>query len=355
MSAAAVLSAALETLLLHRLAAEWRQQNYTHFQQVLKPALLRIDHASVRLGSWERRARTISLSHVLVTTHPWSAVVEVLRHEMAHQYVDEVLHVHGETAHGPAFRHVCQRMGIDPAASGLPPGLVPQEDDRVLRRITRLLALAESPNLHEAESAMAAARRLMLAYNLEHVGREHRYVFRHVGEPAKRHDAHIRWLGSVLTDFFFVRGVWVSSYEVATGRDGTVLEIAGTPENIEIASYVYGFLLETAERLWRRYREDRRLAGDRERRRYLAGVIDGFYRRLKEEGRTSAAEGLVWVGDAGLESFERRRHPRLTATRGSTLTVTGTFHDGVAAGREIVLHKPITEGPGAGPRRLLGG
>ena len=55
----------------------------------------------------------------LVTEHPWTVVLEVLRHEMAHQYVDEVLGVHDETAHGPTFQAVCEARAIDGRAAGV--------------------------------------------------------------------------------------------------------------------------------------------------------------------------------------------------------------------------------------------
>ena len=87
---------------------------------------------------------------------------------MAHQYVHEVLGKVDESAHGPAFRELCARLGIDAGAAGVPAAGAPSADDaRVLERIARLLALAESANVHEAQAAMNAAQRLMLKHNLE--------------------------------------------------------------------------------------------------------------------------------------------------------------------------------------------
>lgn len=355
MNGAPVLTAALERLLLERLTEEWSLANYHHFGDGLRPVAMRLDDSDTHLGTWDRRARTITLSRGLVTQHPWSAVTEVLRHEMAHQYVDEVLHVTGETAHGPAFQHVCARIGVDPAASGLPRGVKVEEEDRILRRITRLLALAESPNTHEAEAAMAAARRLMLTYNLDHVNRPTGYVFRQLGTPTARQDAHERHLGGLLMAHFFVRGIWVKGYDVFTGKSGTVLEISGTPSNVEIATYVHGFLLETGERLWRQHRIAHQISGDRDRRRFLVGVMLGFDNRLVSETRTSAELGLVWVGDRALDAFYERRHPRRTSRRASQTVADSSFHAGVNAGRQIVLHKPIHDSGGSGPRRLLTG
>ena len=59
-------------------------------------------------------------------------------------------------------------MGVDARASGVPDAAPADAVEvKVVERIARLLALAESPNRHEAEAAMAAAQRLMLKHNLD--------------------------------------------------------------------------------------------------------------------------------------------------------------------------------------------
>src|SRR4030095_14857783 len=98
-----------------------------------------------------RASRTRKPARRLATKEPWATLVEVLKHEMAHQYVLEVLRIEDESAHGPAFRDVCQRLGIDAKAAGLPTTSSARTDDedRVLSRIAKLLALAESSSVHE--------------------------------------------------------------------------------------------------------------------------------------------------------------------------------------------------------------
>ena len=64
------------------------------------------------------------------------------------------------------FRRVCAARGIDARAAGTPaPAEV--EEPKVVRRIRKLLALAESPEPAEARSAAKQAYRLMLAHNLD--------------------------------------------------------------------------------------------------------------------------------------------------------------------------------------------
>ena len=58
-------------------------------------------------------------------------MVEVLKHEMAHQYAHEILGARDESAHGEAFRTVCQRLGID-ASGDVPQSLVTNVAGQVL-------------------------------------------------------------------------------------------------------------------------------------------------------------------------------------------------------------------------------
>ncbi|MFH1466476.1 MAG: DUF2786 domain-containing protein [Pseudomonadota bacterium] len=339
--------------LLQALLAEWRSINDHLLLGALTPPVMGLSDDRVRLGRWERVGRAIHLSRALVLEKPWGMVRAVLAHEVAHQYVDEVLGVRDETAHGAAFHRTCERMGISPAARGAP---APLEEPRALRRVRKLLALAESPNEHEARLAAARARRLMLEHNLEAqlAATPQRYATRQVGEVRGRFSAHEKILGGLLAQHFFVQCLWMTGFDVRTGRPGRYLELSGTPENLDMAAWVHAFLLETGERLWRDHRRAARLQGDGERRRFLAGVMLGFDEQLRGQAEADRQAGLVWVGDGGLDDFYARSHPRVLTRQGPRVRTTDAFHEGRAAGRDIVLRKPVTAKSVRG-RHLIGG
>ncbi|MDP2315325.1 MAG: DUF2786 domain-containing protein [Pseudomonadota bacterium] len=347
------LEAEIEAAIVRALVAEWRAINFTHFKSVLTPPRFELMEHEGHLGEWRRGHRVIAMSRTFVRTQPWGIVTEVLKHEMAHQYAHEVLRAIDETAHGPAFRKVCERLGIDASGSGLPAAaVVDPEQEKALRRITRLLALAESPNANESQSAMNAARKLMLRYNIDTLPTGH--TFRHLGTPTGRLQESDRWLASVLGQHFFVAVIWVPSFDATTGKTGRVLEISGTVPNLELATYVYGFLRETAERLWRAHKRESGIRGDKERQRYVSGVMRGFHEKLAEGARESREEGLVWVGDPKLTEYQEKRHPRVRHVRYGGNARTEAWEQGRAAGREIVLHKPVSGETGGGGK-LLGG
>lgn len=364
------LADALRTAITRELLRSWHFINSSHFRSALTAPTLGLHRSERSLGLWQAATRSILLSERLVLDKPWGVVLEVLKHEMAHQYVHEILGQTAETAHGPAFQAVCARLGIDATAVGLKapptadgaPG--PDEDQsRLLRRVARLLALAESQNPHEAEAAMYEAQRLMLKHNLDRqqfdragAAPRARYGFRQLGEPRGRTDEAQRLLAMLLGKYFFVEAIWVPGYDPRCDRRGTVLEICGSEDNLEMAAYVHGFLTHTAERLWAAHKQAAGITADRDRRTYLAGVMLGFAERLAEKERQHQVEGLVWAGDRVLSDYFRRRHPHVRRVQQKGQPRTPARAEGKKAGREIVLSRPLRSGatPG-GPRAALPG
>jgi predicted SprT family Zn-dependent metalloprotease len=339
--------------LLRELARDYADINWAYFGNRLQPTPLSLSDDHSRLGCFVPEPRRIELSRELVANHPWGIVVEVLKHEMAHQFVHEVLGHRDESSHGPSFQRTCERLGIDPRATGLP-----RESPRrspILDRIKKLLALATSPNQHEAEVAMRMAHRLMLRHNLQHVSSDAvagAYGFRHLGRCTGRVLESDRLLAGLLGEFFFVQPIWVSAFRVADQKRASTLEITGRPENLEMAEYVHGFLQHAAESLWREHKSARGIARNVDRRAFLAGVMRGFADKLRAERNAEQTSGLVWVGDPLADQYFRRRHPRIRATSYGSSAGSDASRHGRAAGRELVLHRPLAQGSSSSLRAL---
>lgn len=343
----------------------YQQLNWSLFGGQLAQPTLAWRPTSQLWGSFEPRERLLSLNPRLLD-RGWGMLVEVLKHEMAHQFVAEVAGSSAEEPpHGPTFRRVCAERGIDAAAAGDPAAdelsrgpagsssaSAPQ-DFAVLRKIEGLLALATSENQHEAEVAMAQARRLMLRYNLN-AARTGRYAFRHLGRATGRRMAWQRALANILSEYFFVSIIIVPVYRPREKKRGSVLEACGTPTNLEMAAYVHGFLVQTAEALWRLHKKQRRLHSDKDRQSFLYGVMSGFSDKLAAEARRNQQEGLVWLGDPELHAYFRRRHPHVRQVGGRSQLAGGAFSDGHAAGGRIVLHRGVDGGKASEAPRQLG-
>ncbi len=349
----------LERAALHALAAEWRNANGTHFRNLLRPPLLALSSGGATLGRWIARTRTLELDRALILGHPWTTVCEVLRHEMAHQFVDEALNIHDQTAHGAAFQRVCADRGIDARAAGLPEptGAVGDSRHKVIERVAKLLALAASASEHEAHTAMNAAQRLMLEHNIAAVTAEpgRRFVSKELGEPTGRMEEARSLIAVLLAEHFFVQAIRVRVWRVREATEGTVLEVTGTPENVAMAEYVYAFLDRTADALWVAHKKAHRVTGDRARRAFRAGVVMGFGAKLAEQRSTHQERGLVWVGDPELAAHYRRRYPRIAMVRTGGAGDVDARRHGEAAGRTVVLSRGVeggSTGSSGAPRRL---
>lgn len=355
----------LEAALVRELATNFTWENDARFRKQLIAPVLVLSDSPARLGRWIRATRTLELSRKLVRERPWAEVVSVLQHEMAHQYVDEILHAHTETAHGETFQKVCAERGIDGKAAGAPIAVQGVEADRVLERIRKLLALAGSPEVHEAEAAMRKAHALMLRYNVDATvaKQDHFYLVAQLGDPSKRSNRVEAAVVGLLAHLFFVKVIQVPVYLPNAAKRGTVYEIAGTPPNVSMAGHVYAFLLATAERLWHANRLDARVRSGRDRLAYQTGVIRGFHEKLAAERKALSVEpvpsggtALIWRGDRELDKFYHARHPRI-ASRTSRVRTNAAHSAGAEAGRTIVLHRPVADGsgPSGGSRgKLLG-
>ena len=336
--------------------AAYQRLNETLFKSTLRSPQFALGDADTFLGRWFQGTRTIELSRSFVLSHDWTVVLEVLKHEMAHQYVHEVLR-EDEAPHGPAFRAVCARLGIDERSGGVPEAAESPEQRRLLERVHKLLALAQSDNRHEAEAAAAAAQRLILRHNLDlhRDGTPARYSFRQIGRVTGRVSEWERRLGNVLRDHFFVEIIWVPAYLPAQGKRGSVMEAIGTPENLELAAYVYDFLRSTAERLWLAHQRETNTPHNRDRQPYYAGVMSGFAQKLALESKRHRAEGLVWLPQAKLNEYTRQRHPYLRTIHHQGHRRRDAFAEGQKAGRDVVLHRGISTRNDRGERRLLRG
>jgi hypothetical protein len=340
---------------LLELRMEWRSANDVHLDGALQPPALTIaTDASIQLGLWERAPRLIRISEAHIWRDPWHTVVDTLRHEMAHQYVDEVLHARDQTAHGPAFAATCRRLHVSPRATGNRPTGARCVADKVLQKVRKLLALAGSSNVHEAERAMAAANRLLLEYNLELTGSATlpEYGHRIIGRSAAALPVEWKLVAALLTEFFFVECIWVTVYNAHRLRHERQLELVGSDANLDLAHYVHDYLHTACERLWHGARAELASGSRYQRSEYLAGVLTGFRDKLRAERSAAASHGLVWRGDPGVERHLRARHPHVRSLYGGGVRRGEAHAAGVEAGRELTIHRGLHETGARG--RLLG-
>ena len=350
-----VLRQALWTRILHGLSCEWDLAVLSlpaGIRKKMRRPLFGLREMAQRLGVWDSAKREIALSREFVLTHPWKAVREVLHHETAHQVAFEVLGGSMEVSHGPSFQEACRFLRIDGKAAArycdLEGAAVREEADGVLLKIKKLLALAESPNVHEAEAAMHKAHALIRKHNVDliRLNQDRAFVSTLVGAPSLRQPRDQYMLANLLQEFYFVSGVWVPVYVVEKGKMGRMLELSGTSGNVETAAYVHDYIRHFIEGQWRLFSRGKGY-GLRQKVDYASGILEGFRRKLASPG-AEAPDGkmsrdLISLKDPLLTEYMAGKYPHLRSfRRGGGKVDAGVLDAGRAAGAALVIARGVT-------------
>ena len=322
--------------------------------------VLKLHDSREKLGTWTSKTREMSFSRDLVYERSWNETLEVLMHEMAHQFCDEILHAE-DAPHGKTFQAVCHQHNIDAAPRGIPDATSSDAPNHIVEKIRRLLDLASGgANPNECERAAEAAHNLMLKYNIELRERNaaQNYRARFLGRPVGRIQEFHSDIASLLSNHYFVKTLWTPGFNTRTGKEGYELEITGTPENLDVAEYIYEFLHREALAAWERTRVSDKFAEVRDdqleneswrvpqtrhgytlraRTNFLAGFISGFRSQLQQARIQEEKAGLVLAKDPGLEAFYKERHPKTTTFGGSGggSVIATWISQGHAAGRSL--------------------
>ncbi|MFT5727735.1 MAG: hypothetical protein ACI8PB_001876 [Desulforhopalus sp.] len=324
--------------------------------------IFEISSGERQLGCWQAGTRSLRISEHLITSYPWGVTLQVLKHEMAHQYCSEVLRSKF-TAHGEDFQKACFRLGVLPEFRGfslVTDELLQQLDDhgkggtsepKVLTKIEKLLALGESPNIHEAEAALQKASTLIEKYHLQQLtSPDHSSYIVGVIEIGKKQIAtYKRHICRILQDFFFVRVVLSRVYNPHIDTVQKTIELMGSRENVAIAEYCYFFLENRLELLWNDFRQRTRSSGRTQKNSYYLGVVLGFFQKLQDQNRkrkTTAVEPqrkeLLLVEDRRLDAFVQMHFPRVRKSSSSGSRVDrGVYQKGMEAGRTLTLTEGV--------------
>ncbi len=333
-----------------------------HFRVPLKIPFIHIVDLKSRWGSWESQTRTLSIATRLITDYSWSTVLQVFKHEIAHQYVDEIIAIQ-EDPHGPSFKQACEILGVEKWAqkseihssvllADLSHPSKSPEEEALLRRIERLLALSQSTNEHEALAAMNKVSELHEKYKISQLSLESSDEFKtHIIDHKVRRLASFHGsLASILINYFSVHVVFSSLYDKDTQSSHKIIEILGRPESVQLAEYVYWFLYNTLKVLWKQYKERTNVQGVAAKNTYYLGVLKGFDNKMQNSKKerteqitlASNEKSLVRLEQKRLDDYLKSRHPRLHTARSTRRTCNAKiFQDGVVKGKDLCIHEGL--------------
>lgn len=351
----AVISEKLERKILHGLALEWEAARYlldSKYRKFLQMPAFSLKDMKRRLGYWSGEKNEICLNRDIALSRKWDFLKKILLHEMAHQVAEQIFGAYTETPHGPLFKKACYILRADYRASEdcsrINNNIEPDDHDTtIILRIKKLFALAESSNRNEAESAMEKAHELVAKYNIEIItnNTNRHFASISVGTPALRHPREDYNLAGLLRDYYFVWTIWVPVYVIEKEKMGRILELSGTKENIEIASYVHDFIKHYIESRWPEYNSKKLL--NRHRKTDLAtGIIKGFSAKLKTgaESKYHSTNALIKTGDPLLNKYIKYRYPHIVnISNKSSSCDANVLQDGINIGKNLIISKGITK------------
>ena len=364
------------------LALEWQQavRRLPAGLPLLRQPLFALTPGLGCWGQWRGGSmQCIELRASLVTHHPWYAVVDVLRHETAHQICEVCFGGDQETSHGPRFRQMCQWIGARPQASGDYPTLdqLVFGDDadtaesegaqtpaaRMVLKVRKLLSLSTSANQAEAQAALLKARELQAKYAEELASAEAQetadaeamYTIG-VGPAVKRISVDGSLIGNILQEFFHVMVIWDFQPDLETpGHYRKQLMLSGTRKDLKIASYVHDCLTAYIGRAVYELPASvlgRVLTSKRSLLSFKIGVLTGFQNAMREQNERPEMRALVQSDRSHLEEYRRWLYPRIRST-GSRISSTDADARaaGEAAGRKFTLRHGL-DTSGKMPKQL---
>ncbi|MGL4207832.1 MAG: SprT-like domain-containing protein [Candidatus Adiutrix sp.] len=364
------LSANLKSAWLRQLQREYGELLWRY--NIKTPKItLELMQSETLWGRWQPGLRRLALSERLIMTQPWPCVVGILGHEVAHQLVDDLGGGPREISHGPKFKEMANRLGLDPfyaqasvdivadcpAPWGQEAETLSDPNLKVLEKVRKLLALSSSPVLAEAQAAMSAAAKIMARHNLSLLDSdlsENNYERRTIFLGLKRLQSRFLAMAQILHNHFFVETIFVPSYNAKTDEEEKNLEVFGRPANTRLAEHVFYFLRERTETLWHKHKAQNKGGGLLARNSFMDGLLVGFEKKLSLAAKDfTANEGaapkttfsdLVLSKDLGLSRFVAHCYPHLKTVRtGGRPLCLASQEAGLSAGASLDFYRPLAQ------------
>ena len=189
----------------------------------------------------------------------------------------------------------------------------------ILDKIKKLLRLSRSANQHEAELALSRAMQLAAKHRIDLSkvdASEENAVTHKYSKSWKRVPLEGQLAATIVNRFFRVKTIYHQSWREEK------IAIIGTRSDVEIARYVFDFLVGHFRRSWNK-RINRRL---RRRDAFMQGMYHGLFFKLLESEEPSESEDAAIVSSFGtyIEEFfgklttkesKQKRRPGTDASR----------------------------------------
>ena len=214
------------------------------------------------LGYFDVESLLIGVNRTLMVGRGEDFLKNLLRHELAH-YICYIRYGRDVPDHGREYRQICQSYGWGKEVFGAKVDkkdialslAINRDEEKILTKIKKLMALGSSCNQHESDAATIKANEMLVKYNLERASlnvlsvQDEEVFYGGVAAKAKRKNATLYALATILQNFL-VRPVF------SRKEKHCALEVVGTRLNVELAIYVAHFLQNEFEWLWKKAQKE---------------------------------------------------------------------------------------------------
>ena len=217
----------------------------------------------------------------------------------------------------------------------------------IIAKIQKLFSLANSANENEAKAAMNMANTLLLKYNLslqQVEGYIVNYETRDIKKGVPTLKIHQKLIIDILQKYFFVKCM-VHSKPVDKNYHRVkylkTVQIIGTKENCDIASYIFVYLDRVYPELWNVYSKDN-FNVKHYRKSYYYGLSEGIKSMLEAtKWRVQEEVGLVLKEDANLAKLIDQKCKGKYGSSSNFEVDSKVYDDGISDGSSITLRRPI--------------
>ena len=350
---------------IFQLYKEYDHICYQYKLKLKKPMII-IEDLSATWGTWNSQNKIITLSSKLISDYSWDIVLNILKHEMAHQIVSEIFLVNEN--HGIYFLKACDlialpkeyrksTLNMEDKISHWKNSNFEVEDQNILRKVEKLLSLAQSANENESLLAMEKVQEIYSKYNIKRIqdNINSEYCTLIINFKKKVVPSTYIYISSLIQSHYFVNVIYSDLYDPLSDESHKIIEIIGTKQNVLMAEFVFYFLKERINSLWENYQKINSVP-NRYKLSYQKGILDGFQNKLnkiqsdkvKNLNSNEMSKNKIMLilqnEDLKLNSFTKNLFPKLTKKGATSNKVyTSYFDEGKNEGKKIILNKPMNE------------
>lgn len=244
-------------------------------------------------------------------------LLDTLRHELAHYYC---WITKNDLTHSTQFRSICKNFGWTKSVFESCKTIDAPTNSKISSKIQKLLALSNSTNPHEAQSALIKANQLLLTHQEISADLAVRRVL-----SGKRSNPKWQAISEILRTFgvhpVFNRGQGIS-----------YLEVFGPTHNVMTAEYIACFLNRELEHLWKGYGKGLKSA-------FFDGIAKGYLKKIKPVQKPFK-KGLIVLENTLTENLWMP-YPHLHHTRRPRKTCLASLKAGLKAGASLTIRPPV--------------